>query len=267
MKKLESIPPLPHADDLHVWLSILEAEQKKKQNVLAKMPAGHLELSKSHGSQQVYYVNGKTRRYLSAKEQPLLAAMAQKRCLKYELVSLNETIGIVKQLFDNQEHRSVRSAFLKLPEILRRQTEPSTLSDEEYASNWQNVTWEHKPVSDEFPYYTERGEHVRSKSEIIIANALFHAHIPYRYEYPLKLGDVTLHPDFLCLNVAARREFYWEHLGMMDNTDYHEKALNRLEKYIQAGIFPFDKLLLTSETENQHLDTRRVVQIIARFLK
>ena len=32
---------------------------------------------------------------------------------------------------------------------------------------------------------TLREEQVRSKSEIIIADALFHAKVPYRYEYPV----------------------------------------------------------------------------------
>ena len=57
---------------------------------------------------------------------------------------------------------------------------------------------------DNTEYYTYKGERVRSKSEMIIANELFRNNIPYKYELPIELENwnkkVTIYPDFTVLN-------------------------------------------------------------------
>ena len=70
-----------------------------------------------------------------------------------------------------------------------------------------------KPFDASLPkLYTSREERVRSKSEIIIADTLSRESIPYRYECPLHIPDVgNIYPDFTVLNVAKRKELYWEH--------------------------------------------------------
>ena len=88
-------------------------------------------------------------------------------------------------------------------------------------------------------------ERVRSKSEVIIADTLARHGVPYRYEYPLKLKSGrdgafrTIHPDFLCLNVRTRAEFYWEHFGLMDDPDYLERTLAfiRLFKCSSSSLY------------------------------
>ncbi|MEE3440399.1 MAG: hypothetical protein VZR07_10670, partial [Ruminococcus sp.] len=52
-------------------------------------------------------------------------------------------------------------------------------------------------------FETQRGEIVRSKSEVIIADALYYANIPYHYEKPIKVGDRVIYPDFTVLNVKT----------------------------------------------------------------
>ncbi|MBQ9243017.1 MAG: ATP-binding domain-containing protein [Proteobacteria bacterium] len=69
---------------------------------------------------------------------------------------------------------------------------------------------------------TKRGEMVRSKSEVIIADALFNAEIAYSYEGELKLSNgATTHPDFT-IHIGGN-SFYWEHLEMLQKEDYHRK--------------------------------------------
>ncbi len=93
----------------------------------------------------------------------------------------------------------------------------------------------------------------------------------FRYEYPLKLrrpsGDiVTFHPDFLCLNVINRSEFYWEHFGRMDDTDYSNNAAGKLRLYTENGIIAGRNLIITMETQNEPLTTRLVEKIIKELL-
>ena len=89
---------------------------------------------------------------------------------------------------------------------------------------------------------------------------------------PLKLnrggesGNVTFHPDFLCLNVRTRKEFYWEHFGKMGNEDYKENTVGKLNMYVENGFFPGRNLIFTMESGVESLDTRVVEKMIKEFL-
>ena len=70
-------------------------------------------------------------------------------------------------------------------------------------------------------YRTERGDLVRSKSELVIADKLHARGIDYAYEQPLVLPNGrTRYPDFTIADHAHGVTFYWEHLGMLDDQGY-----------------------------------------------
>lgn len=69
------------------------------------------------------------------------------------------------------------------------------------------------------------GHLVRSKSELLIDQALFTHQIPFRYECALKLNDLTLYPDFTIRHPETGQFFYWEHFGMMDSPTYSQNAI------------------------------------------
>jgi len=85
---------------------------------------------------------------------------------------------------------------------------------------------------------------VRSKSEVIIANLLAAAKVPFRYEIPLFAPDGTFYlPDF---TIEWRgQKFFWEHLGMLDKPDYKQKWEIKRQWYLQH--FPA-ALLVTEES-------------------
>ena len=140
-------------------------------------------------------------------------------------------------------------------------------TDEQYIQKWENITYHGKEIGENTPeIYTAKGERVRSKSEVIIADILSGEGIPYKYECPLKLkGWGNVYPDFTVLNVAERKELYWEHFGMMDDMDYVEKALHKITLYEQNEIFPGDKLILTYETKNNPINQKTIRRIIQHY--
>jgi len=79
-------------------------------------------------------------------------------------------------------------------------------------------------------------------------------------------GYGLIHPDFTVLNVKLRKEFYLEHLGLMDDEEYRENALRRVLAYERAGIFPGEQLILTHETGKCPLDVRIVEKLITHYL-
>lgn len=107
------------------------------------------------------------------------------------------------------------------------------------------------PVDARRVYEPEPGKFVQSKVEYVIYEALRGAReagqLTFGYEQPLTLPldgrDVTVHPDF---TVTVRgRTYYWEHLGMLDKTDYASDWLARRKGYETRGLI--DHLLTTDD--------------------
>ena len=92
-------------------------------------------------------------------------------------------------------------------------------------------------------YTTTKGDLVRSKSEVIIANLLHQHGIFYEYEKDLYYdGNQRLSPDFTL--IVNGKEYYWEHLGMIGKEDYDARWLKKQAIYQQH--FP-NQLLITYE--------------------
>lgn len=53
---------------------------------------------------------------------------------------------------------------------------------------------------------------------------------------------------------------------MMDNPDYAERAIRRIELYESNGIFPGDQLLCSWETKVHPLDMKLVDAMIKKYL-
>ena len=111
---------------------------------------------------------------------------------------------------------------------------------------------------------TIRGELVRSKSEVIIANMLFERGIHYEYEKELVLEDDGKKvPDFT-ITVAGRDEpVYWEHCGMMSNADYVRRWELKRAVYEKHGIIE-NKNLIVSE-ENDSFDSQMIAALIDQY--
>lgn len=93
-------------------------------------------------------------------------------------------------------------------------------------------------------YSTVKGERVRSKSEVIIANLLYQNNISYEYEKKLEYEKGKwLEPDFT-ITLTDGRELYWEHLGMLGVEDYDNRWLQKQDIYDK--YFP-GKLIVTYE--------------------
>ena len=84
-------------------------------------------------------------------------------------------------------------------------------------------------------YATTKGDLVRSKSEVIIANLLYQYHIQYEYEQKIvgRDGEV-IEPDFT-IYLANGEKMYWEHLGMIGFEEYDQNWIRKLKVYEKYG--------------------------------
>ena len=130
-------------------------------------------------------------------------------------------------------------------------------------------------LEDRLIHRTERGELVRSKSELVIADKLFSRGIDYSYERELKLGDgVTCYPDFTIEDEATGALFFWEHLGMLSDPSYKRRWEAKLEQYIRNGIKPHEggggengTLLITKDEPGGALDASVIASLIDDVLQ
>jgi len=116
---------------------------------------------------------------------------------------------------------------------------------------------------------TARGEMVRSKSEVIVADHLANRSIEYAYERPLTIDGVTKYPDFTIEDIESGRTFYWEHCGMLHVASYRRRWEEKLEWYKQHGILPHDKgvgkngtLIITRDEANGSIDSAKITRLI-----
>ena len=237
---------------------------------LSTAPDGKLHVIRHGGSYQFYLRSSATDtngHYLNKKELPLIQSLAQKEHDKWLLSRIEGEHDFLNMYLKLYGTDPVKDIYNQLNSGILSQVRPVYLSDEEFIRQWLAVPYEKMGFPADFPeFYTNRGERVRSKSEIIIANTLETLGIPYRYEAPLKLNGRIVYPDFTVLNVRLRMIMYIEHLGMMDDPEYSEKALDKILAYENSGLYVGQKLLIFHETSKKPLDTNLVQAKCKEFL-
>lgn len=115
-------------------------------------------------------------------------------------------------------------------------------------------------------YKTEKGEMVRSKSEVIIANMLYENHIPYTYEKELNVGGFKKIPDFTIEDEESGDIWYWEHCGMMNDDNYKKRWEAKKKFYAENGIVEGKNLIITEE-DGHGFDSSEIKKIIDKYLK
>ena len=214
------------------------------------------------------YLDGRSRSFES-----LLYLESSGSSLSLFLTLLLETalkeLKCLEYLTKKYPEQTCEEVFERLNEERKKYVVPLEVPEDIFVEEWENEQYVRKGFDEGFPeYYTQRGERVRSKSEILIANALYMHGIPYKYEQSLYLkGYGTIHPDFTILNVRSRKEIYWEHLGKMDDAEYVEDNLRKIEAYEKNGCFLGDKLILSYETFKRPLNSRAIERMILKYLK
>jgi len=121
---------------------------------------------------------------------------------------------------------------------------------------------------------TERGELVRSKSELVIADKLHARGIDYAYEQPLVLPNGrTRYPDFTIADHARGVTFYWEHLGMLDDPGYRARWERKRDEYLKCGIRPYEDgggsegmLIETRDEPGGGLDAAKIATLIDELM-
>ena len=256
-------------EDLRKEINKLERLLKEANEYLKKPMNGKLRCINCHGHYQ-YYVDGK---YLPKKDREIAVAIAKTDYYRKATPLLKKMIRSLKQIETMQDWQKYDDLYEKACES--KKSLLADLSFKSIADLIRNFEQQSNPETDSkyeitSEFYTMKGERVRSKSEVIIADILASYNLPYKYELPLNLISethiVTLHPDFTVINPKTGKQVYIEHFGMMSNPEYAANSIDKILLYSRNGLLLGSELLVFFETEAKPLNTRIVRDYIERYL-
>ena len=277
-------PPAPRALDLdriECRLFFLEKLIEDKQNEVRCAPPGTIKLRREKGRTYWRYAEPSFQipediRHLNTNDSGDMALLSSVAARSYDETVLRradreyKALIVLRKIYQNGIAEDV---YLELSGPRQELIRPIYLTEEQFVEEWLSQPYTVIPIPPGVQtYLTDRGERVRSKSEVFIANALLKYGIPYFYEYPVRIRDhlthqiYTAHPDFYVLNPRTRQAYLWEHLGRMDDAEYCAHNSEKLLDYEDAGIIPGQNLILTLETRKSPLTPERIEEVIKRYL-
>ena len=256
---------------LELRITTLKKALYKAQKDRIPEVEGHLRISVSHGQKRYYHITkagDSTGSYIPKKNLGFSAALAQKEYNRQFLKEAADELSRLENILTRLSDHNADLAYKKLSDARKCLVAPYITPDEIYARDWQAATFKaNNYMSENKRYDTIRGESVRSKSEAILADMLCELGIPYHYEKPLRLKNgTTRYPDFTLLRVKSRVEIYLEHFGLLDDTDYLDSCLQKLDEYRKNSIYPGRNLICTYETAEHPLDIKGIRQMIKDLL-
>ena len=252
------------------------------QRAAKKLPEGRLRVNHNKGVVEYYMITKKsdTRgKYLRKSEKELIKKLAQGeyidkqiKCAKRELEEIDKIMKMLRRLVSREDKKSILYRSDKVYSLMsserQKLVDPILISEREYAEKWEKEEYkknEYKP--EEKVYSTKKGDMVRSKSEVMLADMYYELGIPYRYEAELRLDNGrTTYPDFTVLDVANRRIIYHEHMGLLDDEEYRYHNLRKIEEYRKNDIFAGKNLFITHESSGCPLNIREIEKCIRWLL-
>ena len=259
-------------NNIEKMLNKIEKSISKLKMTLKNAPKGHIVCKFARGTTRLYQISDNSSpQYLGKDKIETIRSLAQKRYDEVLLEALRDEEDILSDTFIALSKSKKRKALENFPDELKPYVTLSPMTNEGYIQEWSNSYSYTLPERYKYkePYQTLKGEITKSKSEVIIADRLHLAGIPYHYEEDLELnkGATFRKPDFTILHPYTLELYYWEHFGLMDQEDYRNKAKAKIELYAANGIIQEKNFITTFETNLSPLNTWYVDKLIKEYFK
>lgn len=187
------------------------------------------------------------------------------RIISRELLytALTRQVEKIIILYNQEPYHLLKYSSEENSDIARRFTDlfADVFHDDDIDMRPQIVKVGKQFYEDKLIHRTVRGELVRSKSEVIIANALYYHKLDYVYEPELILKGKVYRPDFKIEDADTGDVCYWEHCGMMNDPKYKKRWENKKIFYKKNGIEEGKNLIITYD-ENGSLNSQKLEEII-----
>lgn len=156
---------------------------------LQTFPSGSLRVSPHRGSYQYFHVtegskrNGSKGSYIPMEQIGVARGLAQKAYNEEMASALAEGASVLKSALQKFNSSRIDTCYEMQGPVRRALVAPVYLPNDVYADRWQKVEYQGKEfLEDDTLLTTAKGDRVRSKSEVIIANMLNQMNVPYRID-------------------------------------------------------------------------------------
>ena len=230
---------------------------------IAKLPEGNLLCVRNGKYSKWMLSNGSSPITIPKSNRELAQKLALKKYYHNQIEELTHELSIIEHCISSCDKIKVKSSALLENSCFKELISSYFESYPSELNRWLTADYEHNKAHPEHLIHNCLSGHLlRSKSEVIIANALYTNKIPFRYECALYLENIIFFPDFTICHPKTMSIFYWEHFGMMDIQSYTDNAYNKLKIYGSQGIIPSINLITTFETKENPINSEKVNQII-----
>ncbi len=243
--------------------------------IIRKAPGGALRCRQIENGSWHYYKlrrnkDGRTiSKYIRSSDEALAARLAEKDYAEKTLRLAKEERNAIHRFLNQYKPEALTDAYRSLSPGRKRLLGPLSEIDV-----WADDTWD-TPAPQGFSshqegllFQTRRGEFVRSKSELLIADFLYEHGLYYIYEqaYYFNYSTGSSTPDFTVISRSGEI-YYWEHFGRMDDPEYVQNSfMYKMDRYARDGLFPGKGLIITLENQQQPLTSGKIKQVAEYYL-
>ena len=270
---------------LHEANETLRDLQRKRQRIsgqldsLATYDGWVLRRENKKGCGHVYYdvirKGSEKKQYLGGENHEQVLNIKRMRYAKKALSILDTDIELLDSLVKNYVNPDYSTINNLLP--LTYQTNLKLPGVSAAGMPQEAIEWKKRLEAEKAkypPYKPEQLKHpaldgtmMRSKSEVIIANMLLLAGIPFVYEVPIFINGKMALPDFTILSlIDLKTEIIIEHQGMVFVDEYADKFIRSLKLYLQSEWIPNKNLFFTFDNAQEILDPEQVVAILRKHI-
>lgn len=112
---------------------------------------------------------------------------------------------------------------------------------------------------------TSDNKMLRSKSELLIYEALKNAGLSVEYEKSLEINGVNYKPDFTIQGKYGGQDIYWEHLGMLSVPEYKKKWERKKSIYKSFGVVEGENLIVSKDDMRGGISMKQIVKLIQHY--
>lgn len=246
------------------FLSVHDSVQTLRLTISA-LPRGTIVAKSNHHGRYAFFAlqfnqDGRQKQQYIAKARvpQLRAQIDSRRALTEKLRELQDQL--------QQLTRALRAFRLKASDLLRDRSarlDALRTNRSQLAKRRKQAAAQY--YGDSLKHVTNRGEYVRSKSELVIANSLTYFKLAYRYDVRLFSGFDEVCVDFAVEDQATGATWYWEHCGMMKDAAYAARWAQKREILARHGILEGANLIVTYDDPDGGLNSMTVQNIIERY--
>lgn len=241
--------------------------------LIANSPEGTLQVRERKRGMSYYQVhkekNGRVWKnvHRNINDKPdIINALTAKKVAEKRISKCKSNINLLINMLEKYEPCSFDDILGDLPE--KYQTVEKKHRDY-LMEKWKNAPFNQCSKDPERHIHeTHIGELVRSKSEVIIANALYSYGIPFHYEEQFPYPDDSgryFYPDFVIM-LPDGRKLYWEHFGMLSKFSYCQHNAEKLYHYQTHGVHIGKNLIITQDDAKGSCNSAFICKIIEDYI-